>query len=83
MGYVNCLEYRIEYSMMHRANTFAKTLADPYKGKLPLARVSEFQEPFASHQVIQQNTLNIRRANQYLKHTETCMKYSFPPIATE
>jgi hypothetical protein len=61
----------------------AETLADPYKGKIPLARVKAFQEPFASHQVIQQDTPNNRRANQCLKHTETCMKYSFPPIATE
>jgi hypothetical protein len=61
----------------------AETLADPYKGKIPLARVYAFQEPFASHQVIQQDTPNIRKANQYLEHTETCMKYSFPPISTE
>ncbi len=61
----------------------AKTLADLYKGKLPLARVNAFQEPFASYQVIQQDTPNSRRVNHYLKHTETCMKYSFPPIATE
>ncbi len=60
-----------------------ETLADPYNGKIPLARINAFQEPFASHQVIQQDTPNIRRANQYLKHTETCMKYAFPPIATE
>jgi hypothetical protein len=43
----------------------AKTLADPNKGDIPLARVNAFQEPFASHQVIQQDTQNIRRA--YLK----------------
>jgi hypothetical protein len=61
----------------------ADTLADPYKGKIPLARVNAFQEPFASHQVIHQDTPNFRKANQYLKHTETCIKYSFPPIATE
>jgi hypothetical protein len=61
----------------------AETVADPYQGEIPLARVNAFQEPFASRQVIQQDTSNIRRANQYLKHTETCMKYSFPPIATE
>jgi hypothetical protein len=61
----------------------AEALADPYMGKIPLARVNAFQEPFASLQVIQQDTSNIRKANQYLKHTETCMKYSFPPIATE
>jgi hypothetical protein len=61
----------------------AETLADPYKGKIPLARVNAFQKPFASRQVIQQDTPNIRMANQYLKHTETCMKYSFPPITTE
>ncbi len=63
--------------------TAAETLADPYMGKIPLTRVNAFQEPFASSQVIQQDTSNIRRTNQYLKHTETCMKYSFPPIATE
>jgi hypothetical protein len=61
----------------------AETLADPYKGKIPLSRANVFQEPFASHQVFQQDTPNIRKANQYLKHTETCMKYSFPPTATE
>ncbi len=59
----------------------AETLADPYMGKIPLARVVAFQEPFVSHQVIQQDTLNIRKANQYLEYTETCMKYSFPPIS--
>ncbi len=64
-------------------NWGAEILADPYKGKIPLGGVNAFQEPFASHQVIQQDTPNIRRANQYLKHTETCMKYSFLPIATE
>ncbi len=63
--------------------SFAETLADPYKGEIPLARVNEFQEPFASRQVIQQDTPNIRKANQYLEHTKTHMKYSFPPIATE
>ncbi len=31
----------------------AETLADPYKGKIPLARVNASQEPFASHQVTQ------------------------------
>jgi hypothetical protein len=61
----------------------AETLADPYKGKIALARVDAFQEPFASCQVIQQDTPNIRKANQYLEHTENCMNYSFPPIATE
>jgi hypothetical protein len=60
----------------------AETLADPYKGKIPIARVNAFHEPFAFHQVIQQDAPNIRRADQYLKH-KTCMKYSFPPIATE
>jgi hypothetical protein len=64
-------------------NATAETLADPYKGKIPLARFNSFQEPFASCQVIQQDTPNIRKANQYLEHTETCMKYSFHPIATE
>ncbi len=61
----------------------AETVADPYKGKIPLARVNAFKEPFASHQVIQQDTPNIRKANQYLEHTETRMKYSFPPITIE
>jgi hypothetical protein len=71
--------------VMHQHNQpkVAEILADPYKGKFPLAGVNAFQEPFASCQVIQQKTSNIRRANQYLKHTETHMKYSFPPIATE
>ncbi len=44
----------------------AETLPDPYKGKIPLARVNAFQEPFTSCQVIHQDTLNIRKANQYL-----------------
>jgi hypothetical protein len=48
----------------------AETLADPYKGKIPLAKVNAFQEPFASRQVIQQDTPNIRKVNQYLKHTK-------------
>ncbi len=61
----------------------AETLADAYKVKIPLARVNAFQEPFASRWVVQQDTPNNRRANQYLKHTETCMKCSLPPIATE
>jgi hypothetical protein len=61
----------------------AETLAEPYKGKILLARVNAFQEPFASRQVIQQDTPNIRKTNQYLEHTETCTKYSFSPIATE
>ncbi len=62
---------------------FAETLADPYKGKIPLPRVKSFQELFASRQDIQRNTLNIRRTNQYLERIETPMKYSFPPIPTE
>jgi hypothetical protein len=54
----------------------AETLADPYKGRIvPSAKVNAFQEPFASPQVIQQDTPNIGG--------ETHMKYSFPPIATE
>jgi hypothetical protein len=53
----------------------AETLAYPYKGEIPLPRVNAFQEPFASHQLIQQDTPNIRRANKYLKYTETHMKY--------
>jgi hypothetical protein len=61
----------------------AETLADPYKGEIPSARVNAFQEPFASRQVIHQDTPNIRKANQYLKQTEACMKSSFLPIATE
>jgi hypothetical protein len=31
--------------------TTAETLADPYKGKIPLARVNAYKKPFASHQV--------------------------------
>jgi hypothetical protein len=54
---------------------YAESLADPYKEKIPLARVTAFQEPFASRQVIQQDTPKITKANQYLEHTETCMKY--------
>jgi hypothetical protein len=65
------------------AASLAETLADPYNSKIPLAKVNAFQEPLASRQVIQQNSPNIKRANQCLKHTETCMKYSFPPISTE
>ncbi len=34
------------------AMAIAETLADPYKGNIPLARVNAFQEPFASCQVI-------------------------------
>ena len=40
----------------------ADTLADPYKGKIPLARVHAFLEPSASRHVIQQDNPNIRRA---------------------
>jgi hypothetical protein len=61
----------------------AETLADPYKGKVPLPRVKSFQEPFASRQDIQRNTPNTRRINQYLERIETPMKYSFPRITTE
>ncbi len=61
----------------------AETLADPYKGKISLTRVDAFQQPFASCQVIKQDTPNVRKVNQYLEHIETCMNYSFPPIATE
>jgi hypothetical protein len=64
-------------------NLTADTLANPYKGKIPLARVNAFQEPFASCQVIQKDTPNTRTANQYLEYTETGMKYSFSPIVTE
>jgi hypothetical protein len=40
---------------------------DPYNGKSPaLGRVNASQEPFASCQIIQQDTSNIRKANQYL-----------------
>jgi hypothetical protein len=52
----------------------AETLAKPYKAKIPLARVNAFLEPFASRQVVQQDTPIIRKANQYLEHTEICMK---------
>jgi hypothetical protein len=61
----------------------AETLADPYKGKIPLTRVNSFQEPFASRQDIQRNTPNTRRTNQYLEQIETPMKYLFPHITTE
>ncbi len=65
---------------------FAETLADPYKGKIPLPRVNSFQETFASHQVIQQKSPNTwsGKAIQYLEHSpETHRIHSFPPIATE
>ena len=60
----------------------AETLADPYKGKTPLPRVPNYQEPFASRHP---NTWNAR-ANQYLEHspeTHNHRIHSFPPIATE
>jgi len=60
----------------------AETLADPYKGKTPLPRVPNYQEPFASRQP---NTWNAK-ANQYLEHspeTHNHRIHSFPPIATE
>jgi hypothetical protein len=46
----------------------AEALADPYKGKISFTKVNAFQEPFASCQVILQDTPNIRKANQYLEH---------------
>jgi hypothetical protein len=36
----------------------AETLADSYKGKTPLPRVPNYQEPFSSHHVIQQKSPN-------------------------
>ncbi len=60
----------------------AETLADPYKGKTPLPRVPNYQEPFASRHP---NTWNAR-ANQYLEQspeTHNHRIHSFPPIATE
>ena len=60
----------------------AETLADPYKGKTPLPRVPNYQEPFASRHP---NTWNAK-ANQYLEHspeTHNHRIHSFPPIATE
>jgi hypothetical protein len=60
----------------------AETLADPYKGKTPLPRVPNYQEPFASRHP---NTWNAR-ANQYLEQspeTHNHRMHSFPPIATE
>jgi hypothetical protein len=64
----------------------AETLADPYKGKIPLPRVNSFQEPFVSRQVIQQKSPNTwsGKANQYLEPSpETHRLHLFPPIATE
>ena len=43
----------------------AETLADPYKGKTPLPRVPNYQEPFAS---LHPNTWNVR-TNQYLEQS--------------
>ena len=63
-------------------NKTAETLADPYKGKTPLPRVPNYQEPFASRHP---NTWNAK-ANQYLEHspeTHNHRIHSFPPIATE
>jgi hypothetical protein len=60
----------------------AETLADPYKGKTPLPRVPNYQEPFASRHP---NTWNAR-ANKYLEQspeTHHHRIHSFPPIATE
>jgi hypothetical protein len=60
----------------------AETLADPYRGKTPLPRVPNYQEPFASRHP---NTWNAR-ANQYLEQspdTHNHRMHSFPPIATE
>ena len=60
----------------------AETLADPYKGKTPLPRVTNYQEPFASHHP---NTWKAR-TNQYLEQspeTQCHRTHSFPPIATE
>ena len=64
----------------------AETLANPYKGKIPLPRVNSFQEPYASRQVIQQKSPNTwsDRTNQYLESIlETHRIHLFPPIATE
>jgi hypothetical protein len=64
----------------------AETLADPYKGKTPLPRVPNYQEPLASRHIIQQKSPNTwsGRANQYLKPSpETHRIHPFPPIATE
>ena len=60
----------------------AETLADPYKGKTPLPRVPNYQEPFAA---CHPNTWNAK-ANQYLEQSPETHKHrmhSFPPIATE
>ena len=68
------------------ASKVAETLADPYKGRIPLPGVNSFQEPFASRQVIQQKSPNTwsGKANQYLEPSpETHRIDLFPPIATE
>ncbi len=70
----------------HSRQGCAETLADPYKGKTPLPRVPNYQEPFASRHVIQQKSSNTwsHEANQYLEPSlETHRMHSFPPIATE
>ncbi len=64
----------------------AETLADPYKGNIPLPRVNSLQEPYASRQVIQEKSPNTwsDRTNQYLEPIlETHRIHLFPPIATE
>ncbi len=62
----------------------AETLADPYKGKTPLPRVNNYQEPFASRHP-NTNTWKTR-TNQYLEEspeTQYHRIHSFPPIDTE
>jgi len=71
-----------DYEVWELDEGCAETLADPYKGKTPLPRVPNYQEPFASRHP---NTWNAR-ASQYLElspDTHNHRMHSFPPIATE
>ncbi len=72
----------LDHIPRHCRSPPAETLADPYKGKTPLPRVPNYQEPFASRYP---NTWKAK-ANQYLEHspeTHNHRIHSFPPIATE
>jgi hypothetical protein len=52
----------------------AETLADPYKGKIPLARVNAYHPAGYS---------KYQEGQPLFEAHRSCMEYSFPPIAAE
>jgi hypothetical protein len=58
-----------------------ETLADPYKGRIPLPSVPNDQDQDLSHHLIQAGTNIPNRQESFLNRK--CMKQSFTTIITE